>query len=312
MEGVMAQGSGLAKESVGFIGVGLMGHGMAKNIVEKGFPLTVLAHRNREPVEDLKSRGAKEAKTAREVAAASEVVVLCVTGSPQVEAVINGADGLASAGKPLLICDSSTSDPSSTIRLAAELSAKGITLIDTPLGRTPKDAAEGTLDVMVGGEEAVVERARPILEAFAKRVIRTGPTGSGHTMKLLNNFLSLGYAAIYSEALTMGVKAGLTPQVFDSVIKGGRMDCGFYQTFMRWTLDRDPNAHKFTLGNALKDLTYLSAFANSANAANPIGAAVRNSFALAHGAGRAQDFVPMLADVVAEVNGTSLTGERKG
>src|SRR5829696_6398728 len=179
----------VAKESVGFIGVGLMGHGMAKNIVEKGFPLTVLAHRNREPVEDLKTRGAKEATTAREVAEASDVVVLCVTGSPQVEAVINGAEGLASAGKPLLICDSSTSDPSSTIRLATELSAKGITLIDTPLGRTPKDAAEGTLDVMVGGEEAVVERARPILEAFAERVIPTGPTGSGHTMKLLNNFL---------------------------------------------------------------------------------------------------------------------------
>jgi 3-hydroxyisobutyrate dehydrogenase-like beta-hydroxyacid dehydrogenase len=302
----------MAKESIGFIGVGLMGHGMAKNIVEKGFPLTVLAHRNREPVEDLKSRGAKEARTAREVAAASDVVVLCVTGSPQVEAVINGTDGLASAGKPLLICDSSTSDPSSTIRLATELAAKGITLIDTPLGRTPKDAAEGTLDVMVGGEEAVVERARPILEAFAKRVIPTGPTGSGHTMKLLNNFLSLGYAAIYAEALTMGAKAGLTPQVFDSVIRGGRMDCGFYQTFMRWTLERDPNAHKFTLSNALKDLTYLSAFASSANAANPIGAAVRNSFALAHGAGRAQDFVPMLADVVAELNGTALTGSGNG
>lgn len=293
-------------ERIGFIGVGLMGHGMAKNIVEKGWPLTVLGHRNREPVEDLKTRGATEAKTARAVAEASDIVVMCVTGSPQVEAVINGPDGLASAGKPLLICDSSTSDPSSTIRLAAELAPKGIILIDTPLGRTPKDAAEGTLDVMVGGDPADVARARPVLEAFAGRVIPTGPTGSGHTMKLLNNFLSLGYAAIYSEALMLGVKAGLTPQVFDSVIRGGRMDCGFYQTFFKWVLERDPNAHRFSLSNALKDMTYLSAFANSANAANPVGAAVRNSFALADGAGRAQDYVPMLSDVVAALNGVSL------
>src|SRR6185312_9906989 len=135
---------------------------------------------------------------------------------------------------------------------------------------------------------------RPVLEAFARRIIPTGPTGTGHTMKLLNNFLSMGYAALYSEALMLGAKTGLTPQVFDSVIRGGRMDCGFYQTFMRWTLERDPDAHKFTLSNALKDLTYLAAFANAANAANPVGGAVRNSFALAHGAGRARDFVPML------------------
>jgi 3-hydroxyisobutyrate dehydrogenase-like beta-hydroxyacid dehydrogenase len=296
----------MTKERIGFIGVGLMGHGMAKNIVEKGWPLTVMGHRNREPVEDLKGRGAKEAKTAREVAEASDIVVLCVTGSPQVEAVINGPDGLASAGKPLLICDSSTSDPSVTIRLAGELAPKGITLIDSPLGRTPKDAAEGTLDVMVGGEAAAVERARPVLEAFGKRVIHTGPTGSGHTMKLLNNFLSMGYASLYAEALALGQKLGLTPKVFDSVIRGGRMDCGFYQTFFTYVLERDRNAHRFTISNALKDMTYLSAAASAAAVANPMGSAVRNAFALAAGLGHAEDYVPMLSDVVAEANGTSL------
>src|SRR4051812_43717071 len=226
----------MAKERIGFIGVGLMGHGMAKNIVEKGWPLTVMGHRNREPVEDLKGRGAREARSPREVAEACDVVVLCVTGSPQVEAIVNGADGLASAGKPLVICDTSTSDPSVTIRLAQELAGSGITLIDAPLGRTPKDAAEGTLDVMVGGDKAVVDRVMPVLEAFGKRVIHTGPTGSGHTMKLLNNFLSLGYAALYSEAMTLGNKLGLAPAVFDKIISGGRMDCGFYQTFRQYAI----------------------------------------------------------------------------
>jgi 3-hydroxyisobutyrate dehydrogenase-like beta-hydroxyacid dehydrogenase len=293
----------MAKERIGFIGVGLMGHGMAGNIVDKGWPLTVMGHRNREPVENLKGRGAAEAASPREVAERSDIVVLCVTGSPEVQAIVQGPDGLAAAGKPLLIVDCSTSDPSVTIRLAAELAPAGITLIDAPLGRTPADAQAGTLDVMVGGAPEIVERARPVLDAFAGRVTHTGPTGTGHTMKLLNNFLSMGYAALYSEALALGAKAGITPQLFDSVIRGGRMDCGFYQTFFKWVLERDRNAHKFALRNGLKDMTYLASFANSVGLANPVGAAVRNSFALAVGTGHGEDYVPMLSDVIAELNG---------
>lgn len=293
----------MAKERIGFIGVGLMGHGMAKNIVEKGWPLTVLGHRNRGPVEDLVARGAAEATNPKDLALRSDVVVLCVTGTPQVEAVIAGPTGLAASGKPLLLIDCSTSEPAATIRLAAELAPQGITLIDAPLSRTPADAEAGTLDVMVGGAPEVVARARPVLDAFAGRVIETGPTGTGHTMKLLNNFVSLGYAALYSEALALGAKAGLTAEVFDSVLRGGRMDCGFYQTFFRYVVERDRNAHKFSLNNALKDMTYLASFANAVGLANPMGAAVRNSYALAIGAGRGDDYVPMLSDVIAELNG---------
>ncbi|MBV8613702.1 MAG: NAD(P)-dependent oxidoreductase [Acetobacteraceae bacterium] len=297
----------MAREKIGFVGVGFMGHGMAKNLVEKGWPLTVLGHRNREPIEDLKKRGAAEATSARDLAEKSDIAVLCVTGSPQVESVIGGPDGMAAAGKKLLVIDCSTSDPSVTIRLAGELAPKGITLIDAPLGRTPKDAWEGKLDVMVGGDPWAVDRARPVLEAFAQRVIPTGPTGTGHTMKLLNNFLSMGYAALYAEALMVGAKVGLTPQVFDSVIRGGRMDCGFYQTFFKYVLERDCDAHKFSLRNGLKDVTYLAGLANASGAANLLGAAVRNSFALAVGTGRGEDYVPMLSDIVAEMNGVSLT-----
>jgi 3-hydroxyisobutyrate dehydrogenase-like beta-hydroxyacid dehydrogenase len=295
------------KENVGFIGVGLMGHGMAKNIVEKGWPLTVLGHRRREAVEDLKARGAVEATSPRELARSCDVVVICVTGSPQVEAVVQGEDGLAAAGKPLLIIDCSTSEPAVTTRLAASLALKGVTLIDAPLSRTPKDAWEGTLDVMVGGAPEAVERARPILEAFAGRIVATGPVGTGHTMKLLNNFLSMGYAALYSEALMIGAKAGLSPQVFDSVIRGGRMDCLFYQTFFKYVLERDRDAHRFTIANAHKDVTYLAGFAQALGVANPVGAAVRNSYALAVGTGHGEDYVPMLSDLVAQWNGVSLT-----
>lgn len=297
----------MSRERIGFVGLGLMGHGMAKNIVQKGFALTVLGHRNRTPVESLVSKGATEAKTAKALAEASDIVVICVTGSPEVEAIVNGPEGLAAAGKPLMIVDSSTSDPSVTIRLAAQLKDTGITLIDAPLSRTPKDAEEGTLDVMVGGADSDVARARPVIECFAGRVVHTGPTGSGHAMKLLNNFVSLGYAAIYSEALTLGAKSGLTPKVFDAVIRGGRMDCPFYQTFSQYVVGRDPNAHRFAIRNAAKDLGYLAAFANATGMVNPIGAAVRNSFTAAVAAGQGERYVPMLSDFVAEANGVSLT-----
>jgi 3-hydroxyisobutyrate dehydrogenase-like beta-hydroxyacid dehydrogenase len=219
---------------------------------------------------------------------------------------VAGPDGLAAAGRKLMILDCSTSDPSSTLRLAAQMQERGITLIDAPLSRTPKDAEEGTLDVMVGGTEVDVARARPVIDCFAGRVVHTGPTGSGHTMKLLNNFVSLGYAAIYSEALALGAKAGLTPQVFDAVIRGGRMECPFYNTFFQYVVGRDPNAHRFAIRNALKDLTYLSAFANASGTANPISGAVRNSFALAVNAGQGERYVPMLSDFIAELNGVSL------
>jgi 3-hydroxyisobutyrate dehydrogenase-like beta-hydroxyacid dehydrogenase len=294
------------KERIGFIGVGLMGEGMASNLVRKGWPLTVLAHRKREPIDRLIALGASEAPTARALAEASDIVILCVTGSPQVEQATMGAEGLASAGKSLLVLDCSTSNPTSTIELAAQLAKRDIVLIDAPLARTPKEAAAGTLDVMAGGDATSFARARPVLEAFAGRVIHTGPTGSGHTMKLLNNFLSLGYSAIYSEALMMGAKAGLTPAAMDSVLRGGRMDCSQYQAFFEYVLRRDENAQRFSMNNALKDLTYLSSFAGASGAANPISAAVRNSFAAAVGAGQGEKFVPALSDVIAQLNGVSL------
>jgi len=291
------------KERIGFVGLGNMGHGMAKNIVDKGWPLTVLGHRRREAVDDLKRRGANEAASALALAAESDVVVLCVTGSPQVEALIHGAKGLAAVDKPLLIVDCSTSDPASTTRLAAELAAKQIALVDAPLSRTPADAWAGTLDVMVGGETAAVARARPVLAAFAGRIVETGPVGTGHAMKLLNNFVAMGYAALYSEALMIGAKAGLSAKVFDAVIRGGRMDCSFYQTFFKYVLERDREAHRFTIANALKDVTYLASFAQALGVANPLGASVRNSFAQAVAAGDGEAYVPMLSDFVARWNG---------
>ena len=301
----------MTQESVGFIGLGFMGHGMAKNIVEKGHPLTIMGRRNRVPVDDLIGRGAGEVKTAREVGAASSVVFLCVTGSPDVEALVRGPDGLAAGMTPgSVVVDCSTADPNSTVALAAELAPLGIGYADAPLGGTPKEAWAGTLNAMVGASDAMFARLKPLIETWAGKVVHIGGVGDGHRMKLLNNFLSLGYAALYSEALALSQVVGISPQRFDQVIRGGRMDCGFYQTFMQWTLDGNRDAHKFTIANAFKDLRYLEAMADAAGVANPMGSAAKNSFALAHAAAP-QDFVPMLATHVGRLNGVGLAPKAK-
>jgi 3-hydroxyisobutyrate dehydrogenase-like beta-hydroxyacid dehydrogenase len=295
--------------TIGFIGLGYMGHGMAKNIVEKGFALQAKANSKREAIEDLVGRGATENTDVAAIGGTSDRVVLCLPGSDQVEAIVAGPGGLLTDPKPgLIILDSSTSNPVSTRKLFELCAAKGVTLVDTPLGRTPKEAWAGTLDTMVGATPEMFETVKPLVETWSGKIVHTGGPGSGHTMKLLNNFVSLGYAALYAEALAIGAKAGVSAETFHSVLSGGRMDCGFYQTFMQYVVGGDRDAHKFSLKNAHKDTRYLVGMANEAGVASHVSSAVKNSFATAEAIGRGDDFVPMLADIVAELNGIKQAG----
>ncbi|MEM5474286.1 NAD(P)-dependent oxidoreductase [Hoeflea sp. AS60] len=290
-------------EKTGFIGVGLMGHGMARNIVEKGYPLTVIAHRNRAPVDDLVTRGATEAKSMQEMASSCSVIFLCLTGSPEVAAAVAALKPNLKQGS--VIVDCSTSDPTVTERLAAELADIGVDFADAPLSRTPKEAWEGTLDCMVGATEAVFARIEPVISTWAGKIVHIGGVGDGHRMKLLNNFISLGYAAIYSEALAMSQKVGIPIAEFDKVIRGGRMDCGFYQTFMGYALEGNRESHKFTINNAYKDIRYVESMANAATVATPMTSAIKNAFAHAvnTGGNGPEDYLPHLADYVAKANG---------
>ena len=290
-------------EKIGFIGVGLMGHGMAKNILRAGYPVTVIAHKNRVPVENLVSLGAHEAGTLEELAKDSTLIFICAPGSPQVEQII--AELTPNLSENAVIIDCSTSDPTSTLKLAENLKSKRIHMVDAPLGGTPVQAEEGALSAMVGADQPVFARIKPVIESWAATLVHIGAVGDGHRMKLLNNFLSLGYAAMYSEALALGAKMGIDAKRFDSVIRGSRMDCGFYQTFMGYALDGNREAHKFTMTNALKDLRYLESMANEAGIANPIGNAAKSSFARAMAAGGdgPEDYVPHLVDFVARENG---------
>ena len=289
--------------NVGFVGIGLMGHGMAKNIVEKGFPLWVIAHRNRAPLDDLVGRGALEASSVEDLARKSDIIFLCLTSSVEVAAVVAQLKPGLRAGS--VIVDCSTSEPTVTERLAGEMAALGVAYADAPLSRTPKEAWAGTLDCMVGADPDVFDRIRPVVACWAAKIVHIGKVGDGHRMKLLNNFISLGYGALYAEALTLSQKVGISVATFDSVIRGGRMDCGFYQTFMGYALEGNREAHKFSLSNACKDMRYVEAMANAATVATPIASAVKNSYAaaVACGGDDPQAYVPHLVDFVGRANG---------
>ena len=294
-------------KKVGFIGVGLMGHGMAKNILEKGYSLQVMGHRNRKPVGDLVKRGAKEVKSPRAMAKACDAIFLCVTSSVQVEDLIRRRDGIkAGAHKGLILVDCSTSDPASTLELAAELKPLGVRLMDAPLGRTPKEAEEGRLNAFIGADKRTLKEIRPVIEAWAENLIHAGPVGAGHKAKLINNFVAMSYAAIFAEAFTTAKKTGVDLKVFHDIISAGGLNSGFYQNVSKWVIGRDPNAHAFSIRNCAKDINYYNNLADAAPATALVGGAVKQLYALAMATGKGDDYMPKLCDAVAELNGEKL------
>jgi len=287
---------------VGFVGVGLMGHGMAKNAVEKGFPLRVVAHRKREAVDDLVGRGAVECASLEAMAREIDVVVLCVTGSAEVEAAL---DVIVPAARPgLTVIDSSTSDPAVTARLAAALAERGVTLIDAPLSRTPSHAWDGEVTTYVGGPKAVAEKWRALFETWASVVIFVdAAVGSAHALKLINNLVAIGYAAIWSECYAMVAKVGADAAVFREIVSNSGMNCGNFQSFSTYAVEGDPNAHRFTLANCLKDLSYYERMATSVGAATLMSDGALQTLKLGLSMGMGERYITEMVDIVKRLNG---------
>jgi hypothetical protein len=295
------------KPVVGFVGVGLMGWGMAKNVVEKGWPLRVIAHRKREAVDDLVGRGAREVANLDEMAAEAEIIVLCVTGSPEVEATV--ADIVPCARPGLIIIDTSTSEPDVSARLAEELAGRGVTFVDAPLSRTPQHTWDGEATTFVGGPAEVFEKVRPLLETWASAVIPVGgAVGSAHAIKLVNNLVALGYAAIWSECYALVAKLGIEPGVFREVLSNSGMNCGNFQNFSKYAVDGDPNAHKFTIANGAKDLRYYTRMADRLDAATLMSDGTLQTLKLGLAMGFGERYVPEMVDIVLNLNEPKTAG----
>ena len=288
-------------KNLGMIGVGLMGHGIATNLVKKGHPLTVLEHAGNQPLDDLRAAGVRTARTPAQLATQVDVLILCVTGSPQVEAVLQGEDGALATLRPgTIVIDCSTAIPSSTLRVAQAVAAAGGRFLDAPMTRTPKEAAEGRLNLLVGGDADLFAQCRPILACFAENIVHAGPVGAGHRMKLLHNYVSLGTATLIAEAAACARRAGIAPQVFVDVLGKGGGGGVALERLKPFIVDGDPTTLRFTIANAQKDLGYYNAMAQDGGADRTVAAAVLASLARAVDDGAGAAFVPELVARIAE------------
>jgi 3-hydroxyisobutyrate dehydrogenase-like beta-hydroxyacid dehydrogenase len=262
-------------KKIGMAGIGLMGHGIASNLAKHGHSLTLLEHPGNQPLDALLAAGAKTAKTPSELAAQVDVVILVLTGSPQVEEVLTGPQGVLKTLKPgSIVIDCSTALPHSTQKMAQAVEAAGSRFLDTPMTRTPKEAAEGRLNLLVGGDAALLEEVRPILQCFAENIAHAGPVSAGHSMKLLHNYVSLGSVSLLAEAAACAELSGVAPEVFvDVLAKGGGGGIAL-ERLKPYLLSRDTSGLKFSLANAKKDLAYYNEMAADADAARAIAQGV--------------------------------------
>jgi 3-hydroxyisobutyrate dehydrogenase-like beta-hydroxyacid dehydrogenase len=292
---------------VGFIGLGMMGHGMAKNLLAKGFPLTVKVNRDRSRIADILAAGAQEAATNADAARAADVVILCVTGSPQVEEIVFGDAGLASAARPgLLVADTSTSEPASSAKIRAALAAKGTTFVDAPLARTPKEAEEGRLNTMMGADDETFAKLKPVFAAFCENIFHVGPPGAGHTLKLVNNFMALTIAASIAEAFAVAAKANVRLDKLFEVVSQGALNSPIFQMIAGGAVQGDLTRMKFSIVNAAKDMRYYTHLAESLPIASFVGEAVHQSFEQAVALGLGDKLVPSMIEAQEKVNGVRI------
>ena len=288
---------------VGYMGVGYMGHGAAKNIKLKGHDLIVLGNRNRKPVEDLLAIGATEAKNPADLASQCDIMFMCLPSTVQVEETVYGPDGVLSVARPgFVLVDSTTSDPDSTRRIGADLRAKGADMADAPLGRTPKEAELGKLSCFVGGDTATVARVRPVIECFADSIVETGELGSAHTMKLLNNFLAICTSAVVGEGIAAALRLGVDLDVFKKVVDTSGGNGVMFQRFMPWVLEGDDSHMHGMMSIAYKDLKYYRKLAGQSDLVTIMAEAAAQLYALPNRLGHSRQFMSVLPTILANLS----------
>jgi 3-hydroxyisobutyrate dehydrogenase-like beta-hydroxyacid dehydrogenase len=299
-------------KKIGFVGVGMMGHGMAKNLMKHGYQVTVMAHKNRKPIEDLVGQGAGEGATPRAVAEQSEVVILCVTGAPQVEEVVYGKDGVLEAFRPgMVLLDCSTSEPAMCERVAKDLAARKASYVDAPLARSPAEAEAGKLNTMVGADEKVFGEIRPILETFCENIFYMGQVGAGARTKLIYNLITMGHAALIAEALCACAATGVDLGRFAKVVGGGGANSGIFQMIVPKILEQnDYSGLKFSLANAAKDLRYYNRMTSEIPLSANMGPSVLNSLVQALNNGYAEGLVGDMVASHCKLNGVELKNGR--
>lgn len=245
----------MTKPVIGFIGLGLMGRNMVENLQTKGFKPIVM-DLNKDVVAAVVARGATEATSARELAAAADIVMLCLTTSAVVEKLVYAEDGiLAGIKEGAVLVDFGTSIPASTRKIGADLAKKGAGMIDAPLGRTPAHAKDGLLNIMAAGEKAVFDKVKPVLEMQGENVFYLGALGAGHTTKLINNFIGMTTVTAMSQAFAIADRAGVDRQQLFDIMSTGPSSSPFMKFCKNYAVDGVSDLG-FSIANANKDVGY--------------------------------------------------------
>jgi 3-hydroxyisobutyrate dehydrogenase-like beta-hydroxyacid dehydrogenase len=274
-----------------------MGHGIGRNLLKHGFSLTVLGNVNRKPVESLMQLGATDGRNLATLVQNSDMIILCVTGSPQVESLIYGESGiLANARAGQIVIDCSTSEPRSSALINTDLAAAGITFVDAPLGRTPVDAEAGTLNTMVGASPAVLETVRPVLKAFCENIIHVGDVLTAQKIKLINNFVIVGTVALITEALRTCDQVGVQRKALHDVMSKGPLKSGLLQATAEEILKNNFDGMKFSIKNAQKDITYFNNMIEGHRGASSLSSDLARVLMLAVEQGLGEKFLPELVN----------------
>ena len=286
---------------IGFIGVGLMGGAMVECLQKAGHHLIVLGNRDRTHLDPAIARGASEAANAREVAEAADIVMLCMGTSLQVEGRMRGEDGVIAGLQPgAVVIDFGTSLPASTRQLGAEVAEAGGAYLDAPLGRTPAHAVDGLLNIMCAGDKAAFEKAKPVLDQLGENVFHLGELGSGHTIKLLNNFFGMTVANAMAEVFAMADKAGVSRQAAYDVMSAGPLHCGMMDFVKAYGVEGNPDMLAFAIKNASKDVGYYAQMAEDAGVESIMSVSARNALADAVDQGYGEKMVSEMVDYYAE------------
>ena len=285
----------MEKPTVGFIGLGLMGGNMAECLLNNGFKMNVMG-RKKEVVAAATALGATEVNTPKEVAENSDIIMLCVTTSDVVESLIYGDDGiLAGAKEGAVVIDYGTSIPESTRKIGADLAAKGVGMLDAPLGRTPAHAKDGLLNIMAAGDKATFDKVKPVLDVQGENVFYLGDLGAGHVTKLINNFMGMTTACTMSQAFAVADRAGVDRQQLFDIMSADPSNSPFMQFCKNYAVDGVSDLG-FSIANANKDISYFVQMVDDMGTRAPIAEGTAANLQAALDSGMGDGNVPEIFD----------------
>jgi len=292
----------MSKPTVGFIGLGLMGSAMCGRLLDQGYGLNIMVNRSRTNADALIERGAVERSSARDVAAHSDIVMLCVDTSASVEGRMYGDHGVLDGANPgTIVIDFGTSLPSSTKKIGADCAAKGVSYLDSPIGRTPAHAVDGLLNLMCSGDKTAFDQVKPVLDDLGENVFHLGALGSGHAVKLINNFYAQSAANAMAEAFVMADKLGIAREAVYDVMRAGPGGSVMMDLVKAFAVDNNPNALAFSVKNACKDLGYYDEMAKDAGADSVMVKSALVALQKSVDAGRGETMVSEQVDFFADL-----------